>query len=414
MSQKYTNLGSLFTDIADAIREKKGTNESIVADDFPDEINSIESGSNITDFEQKFIKRAIQLSIYENSNVTVIGNGAFYYYSSLRSISFPQVTTIGSSAFYSCYSLASVTLGGQQSQGGIIYPYAFSKCYRLTDLHLQGSYLYSLSNSGTFSSTPIAGYSASAGTYGSIYVPASLYSQYISATNWTYFSSRFVSVSQNSGGNNNQGSGGNNDCGFTVSGNTLTITDYTLLNDGIVNDNDYLMVGCLFNDEQELMDSLNAIIGSITNDNSVDFRYLNQIFVNNEITGYNYEGSLAVCVTDGYNKYYISLDEEAVDYIYWGVFMEPGYGIEYYIPVIFKQFFNYQHDPYEIINENLYGLGYSVYDDLFMLEHVGNIDENSQECRFFLDDIYIENYEDRIIYDTMSIEDSNFKYPGEE
>ena len=56
MSQKYINLSSLFTDIADAIREKKGTNESIIADYFPDEISSIESGGGIINFEQKFIK----------------------------------------------------------------------------------------------------------------------------------------------------------------------------------------------------------------------------------------------------------------------------------------------------------------------------------------------------------------------
>ena len=42
---KHTNLSSLFTDIADAIRTKKGTTGEIVADNFPDEIAGIEGGS---------------------------------------------------------------------------------------------------------------------------------------------------------------------------------------------------------------------------------------------------------------------------------------------------------------------------------------------------------------------------------
>jgi hypothetical protein len=59
-------------------------------------------------------------------------------------------------------------------------------------LYLTGSSVCALAHSNAFSSTPIGGYSTSAGTYGSIYVPASLIDAYKTATNWTYFSSRFV------------------------------------------------------------------------------------------------------------------------------------------------------------------------------------------------------------------------------
>lgn len=41
---KHTNLTSLFSDIADAIRAKKGTTGTIVADNFPDEIAGIQGG----------------------------------------------------------------------------------------------------------------------------------------------------------------------------------------------------------------------------------------------------------------------------------------------------------------------------------------------------------------------------------
>lgn len=38
MAETYSTLAALFTDIADAIREKTGEADSIVADDFPDMI----------------------------------------------------------------------------------------------------------------------------------------------------------------------------------------------------------------------------------------------------------------------------------------------------------------------------------------------------------------------------------------
>ena len=51
MANKHENLTSLFTDIADAIREKTGNTNSITADNFPDAIREIETGSNIETVE---------------------------------------------------------------------------------------------------------------------------------------------------------------------------------------------------------------------------------------------------------------------------------------------------------------------------------------------------------------------------
>ena len=61
---------------------------------------------------------------------------------------------------------------------------AFRGCYTLLSLYLSGSEVCFLRNSNAFSGTPIAGYTEStSGVYGSIYVPASLYSSYIASTN---------------------------------------------------------------------------------------------------------------------------------------------------------------------------------------------------------------------------------------
>ena len=131
-----------------------------------------------------------------------IGSSAFYDCYNLTSVSFPVCTNIGSNAFYSCSKLTTVNFPACTNIGSS----AFTQCYNLKSLYLTGSSLCKLSKSNAFASTPIGGYSTPAGTYGSIYVPASLLTSYQNATNWTYFSSRFVAYDD--GGGNGGHSGG--------------------------------------------------------------------------------------------------------------------------------------------------------------------------------------------------------------
>ena len=125
-----------------------------------------EGSGGDTSVEDGLITRT--LTSYTNSAVSSIGANAFNGCTSLTTVSFPMATYIGT--------------------------YAFSGCFNLKSLYLTGSSVCSLAHSNAFLSTPIGGYSTSAGTYGSIYVPASLLASYKSATNWAYFSSRFVSI----------------------------------------------------------------------------------------------------------------------------------------------------------------------------------------------------------------------------
>jgi spore maturation protein SpmB len=69
---------------------------------------------------------------------------------------------------------------------------AFTLCTKLVSLYLLGSNMVTLTSSA-FVSTPLMQYSYT-GDYGSIYVPASLYSSYIKAAYWSAMSARFVSV----------------------------------------------------------------------------------------------------------------------------------------------------------------------------------------------------------------------------
>ena len=123
--------------------------------------------------------------------INFIDNQVFGYCSNLTTISLPMCNSIGSSAFTRCESLTSVNF----SNCTMISQYAFQSCFNLLSVYLLGSSVPTLSDVNAFSSTPISDYTVStSGVYGSIYVPASLYNDYLTATNWSVYSSRFVSV----------------------------------------------------------------------------------------------------------------------------------------------------------------------------------------------------------------------------
>ena len=123
-------------------------------------------------------------------NVTSISSYAFGYCYSLITANFPKVITIGSNAFSHCSVLTTVSFPSVVS----IFTSAFQYCYNLLSFYLLGSSVPTL-GAGVFYLTPIDGYTTSTGgVYGSIFVPSSLYNQYIVATNWSDISARIVSV----------------------------------------------------------------------------------------------------------------------------------------------------------------------------------------------------------------------------
>lgn len=125
------------------------------------------------------------------SQCTYVGSYAFACCSTLSEVSLPMCQSILGSTFASCYNLKSVFL----SQCSSIGASAFYRCYNLISLDFRNaSSVPTLYNRSVFFSTPISTYSTSAGQYGSIYVPASLYDAFKTKTNWTYFSNKMVSV----------------------------------------------------------------------------------------------------------------------------------------------------------------------------------------------------------------------------
>ena len=89
-------------------------------------------------------------------------------------------------------SLAAVSLPAAES----IAAGAFGQCVGLVSLYLTGGSLCVLESADAFQSTPIGGYSDTAGCFGSVFVPSSLYSDYLSASCWSALSDRIASVQE--------------------------------------------------------------------------------------------------------------------------------------------------------------------------------------------------------------------------
>lgn len=140
---------------------------------------------------QSVFSRCYALSSIYLPVCTSIGTYGFANCSSLTNISIPNVSYLGGSAFTYCINLSTITI----LKCSLFYAYTFGYCYNLLSLYLLNSSVTALSNVNAFVSTPISTYTTSTGgVNGSIFVPASLYDAYISATNWATYSSRFVSM----------------------------------------------------------------------------------------------------------------------------------------------------------------------------------------------------------------------------
>ena len=187
----------------------KATNIGAYAFSYCTSLKSV-SFSKAIDIDMYAFAYCSKLTTVSFPSVTHINAYAFTACYSFENVSFPKVTSIYACAFRSCYNLISVSfplvtyISGSVfafcsklttvsfPKATSIYNYAFMSCSRLISLYLSGSKVVVLSGTSVFYSTPIGGYSATAGRYGSVYVPASLLASYKTATNWASISSRLV------------------------------------------------------------------------------------------------------------------------------------------------------------------------------------------------------------------------------
>ena len=216
----------LLTDVADAIREKKGSNEPINAQNFANEIKNLPSGGDNV-LADSIVNRTI--TEYVNNEITEIGDYVFYLCKDLTSLSLSNVTKIGRQAFFECISLTTLEVPNiEEMSVQAIYgckvlkevymprltylnDQVFRACSALTradignctsigamsffmtkldTLIIHTPSVCTLANTNVFDSTPIK-----SGT-GYIYVPDDLVDAYKGATNWSTYASQIKGLSE--------------------------------------------------------------------------------------------------------------------------------------------------------------------------------------------------------------------------
>ena len=100
-------------------------------------LTSVTIPNSVTSIGWAFYGCSGLTSVTIPNSVTSIGESAFYRCSGLTSVTIPNsVTSIGDWAFYNCSSLTSVTIPNSVTSIG---NYAFSECYRLTFIDIPNS-----------------------------------------------------------------------------------------------------------------------------------------------------------------------------------------------------------------------------------------------------------------------------------
>lgn len=124
---KQDNLTDFLVDVADAIREKKGTTEKINPQNFSEEIRSIESGEMNT-FGETMVGDMLGLTavkkIIFSSDVTSIAAKSYNDMPNLESIELGNISTIGDYAFRRCSNLKTIQLPNTVKRIGA---YAFAE-----------------------------------------------------------------------------------------------------------------------------------------------------------------------------------------------------------------------------------------------------------------------------------------------
>lgn len=121
--------------------------------------------------------------------LTTLSSNAFIYCYAVSWAFLPEAKYIGSSAFYGLYKMSWASFPA----ASYIYSSAFFSCNRLMSLYLLGSSYATLQNSMVFSQTAL-NLSTYTGAFGSIFVRASMLAGYIARSYWSYYSSRFVGL----------------------------------------------------------------------------------------------------------------------------------------------------------------------------------------------------------------------------
>ena len=207
---RIDTLTNFLTDVAAAIKAKKGDDTAIPAANFDTEIANLPSGGgegsgDNTTLISLIERTATSFEIPEGT--TSIGNSAFRGYTALTSITIPNsVTSIGGWAFYDCTGLISITIPDCVTSIG---DSAFERCSGLESITIPDSVtsigynaFYGCTNLteidfSTHNAVPtLANISVFYNTSSSliIKVPSALLDEWKAATNWATYADKIMGV----------------------------------------------------------------------------------------------------------------------------------------------------------------------------------------------------------------------------
>lgn len=245
---KQDNLTDFLTDVADAIREKKGSSEKINPQNFSNEIRSIESGGEVNTFGDTMMSdnKGIMsvTTVVVNSDAARIDDYSFFGMRNLVNIYLGSINSIGSNAFRYCASLKMVQIPSSVNDIGqysfantglqeitipegvtilreatfyntplatinmpdslqTIGSWAFEQCAKLTSIDIPKN--VNTINHGAFNGTGIKSMTIRAATpptligtvpATTIYVPADSVEAYKSHTNWAKYADKILPISE--------------------------------------------------------------------------------------------------------------------------------------------------------------------------------------------------------------------------
>ena len=157
---RTNTLGNFLTDVADAIREKKGTTDTILASNFDTEIANIESGVDINEYLSDTITKGdsssggwLKTIIKLRSPLTIEGNSAEYMFYRYSLNELPQIDTNNvtnmSNMFGYCRNLT--TIPQLDTSSVTRMNFMFNDCTNLTTIpQLNGEKLTTIAGAFSF------------------------------------------------------------------------------------------------------------------------------------------------------------------------------------------------------------------------------------------------------------------------